>query len=400
MAFHPLLVSWCTEKRKGQSPKSKKKSNKNKGAPTKPETNGEPSARNGIIDTSSEDGEELNVIEEDEESTSVEAPVITTEGGNEKAVNHVSEIANTDDDWESRYAQSPSQPSLAQTERSNGVRRMAEKPSSPMDTGNHNDLIPSEQPSTDADGRLEALAREREALKAEVTELRKSLESIQERHEQDITELQEQLEETQAGKEQADTQYQDLLGRVNTIKSQLGERLKSDAVSTLQMHVEYPSSDIVQAELEQRQTRIDELEDQSQSLRDVNDSFKIELSKITKERDQQAQEINELRSRASLSQQNWIKERDELISREAYAREEFETAKQAMQDWEILAMEERALRQNLSDRVAELEEQLSTQQEAFNKSVADRDILTQTVDGLQRALRDIQEGKPSTWSQI
>jgi chromosome segregation ATPase len=154
-----------------------------------------------------------------------------------------------------------------------------------------------------------------------------------------------------------------------------------------------------QAELEQRQTRIHELEDQSQSLRDTNESIQTELSKITKERDQQTQEIKELRGRASLSQQNWIKERDELISREAYAREEFETAKQAMHDWEMLAMEERALRQNLSDRVAELEEQLSTQQEALDKAVAERDTLTQTVDGLQRALRDIQEGERLTRSQ-
>ena len=155
-------------------------------------------------------------------------------------------------------------------------------------------------------------------------------------------------------------------------------------------------SDNIQAELEQRQTRIEELEDQSQTLRDANESLKSELSNTTKERDQQTQEIKELRGRASLSQQNWIKERDELISREAYAREEFETAKQAMQDWEMLAMEERALRQNLSDRVAELEEQLSTQQEAFDKAVVDRDTLSQTVDGLQLALRDIQEGEQLT----
>jgi len=64
----------------------------------------------------------------------------------------------------------------------------------------------------------------------EVTELRKSLESIQEKHEQEVTELQEQLEESQTAKEQADTNYNDLLGRVGQIRSQLGERLKSDAV--------------------------------------------------------------------------------------------------------------------------------------------------------------------------
>ena len=320
---------------------------------------------------------------------------MTAEEGSGKPVKHVIDGANTDDDWESRYAQSPARESAAQTAQSNGVQRMAEKSSSSVKTGSRSDQMPSEQLSA-ADGRLESLAREREALKAEVIELRKSLESIQEKHEQEVTELQEQLEESQASKEQADTQYRELLGRVNTIKSQLGERFKSDAVSAPQMHIVCSPSDGVQAELEQRQARIDELEDQGRGMRDANESLKAELSKIAKERDQQAQEINELRSRASLSQQNWIKERDELISREAYAREEFETAKQAMQDWEVLAMEERSVRQNLSDRVAELEEQLSTQQEAFDKAFVERDTLTQTVDGLQRALRDIQEGKRLT----
>lgn len=223
------LVPWRTEKRKGQSSKSKKKNRKKKGIPIKPETNGESPARNGIIDPTGADGEELDVNEEDEEPTSAETPVTITEEGID-----VSKSANTDDDWESRYTQSPTQSSAVQTARSNGVQRVAKKSSDSVDTGNHSHPIASEQPSTDADGRLEALAREREALKAEVTELRKSLESIQERHEKDITVLQEQLEESQAGKEQADTQYRDLLGRVNTIKSQLGERLKSDAVSTLQ----------------------------------------------------------------------------------------------------------------------------------------------------------------------
>ena len=145
--------------------------------------------------------------------------------------------------------------------------------------------------------------------------------------------------------------------------------------------------------MEQRQSRIDELEEQNSTIRETNESLQTDLTKIRTESEKHTREINELRSRQGVSQQNWIKERDELITREAYAREEFETAKQAMQDWEVLAMEERALRQNLSDRVAELEEQLSNQQEAFEKAAAERDTLSETVDGLQRALRDIQEGE-------
>lgn len=94
-----------------------------------------------------------------------------------------------------------------------------------------------------------------------------------------------------------------------------------------------------------------------------------------------------------MSQQNWVKERDELIRREAVAREEFETANQAMQDWEVLAMEERSLRENLRDKVTELEDQLANLQESYDRVVSERDSQSQTVDGLQRALRDIQEGK-------
>lgn len=86
--------------------------------------------------------------------------------------------------------------------------------------------------------RLDALARERSALREEVAQLRRSLEEIQEKHEQDLFSVREQLKETQGEKEHAETQYRNLLGKVNTIRSQLGDRLKADAVS-LRL---YPSS--------------------------------------------------------------------------------------------------------------------------------------------------------------
>lgn len=103
-------------------------------------------------------------------------------------------------------------------------------------------------------------------------------------------------------------------------------------------------------------------------------------------------EISTLRGRTNLSQQNWAKERDDLLTREAQVREEFEVARQAMQDWEVLAMEERSVREGLSDRLAELEDQLSTQREAYERASAERDTQSLTVDGLQRALQEIQDG--------
>lgn len=87
-----------------------------------------------------------------------------------------------------------------------------------------------EDPQNDTGARLEALAQERAALKDEVTQLRQSLQKIQEKHEEDMTAIHGELEERTGEKEHAETQYRNLLGKVNTIRSQLGERLKADAV--------------------------------------------------------------------------------------------------------------------------------------------------------------------------
>lgn len=75
-----------------------------------------------------------------------------------------------------------------------------------------------------------------------MTELRKNLEGIQSKqdagaagesqssHEEEIRSLREELDEANEGKEHFETQYKNLLGRVNTIKTSLGDRLKADAV--------------------------------------------------------------------------------------------------------------------------------------------------------------------------
>jgi chromosome segregation ATPase len=148
----------------------------------------------------------------------------------------------------------------------------------------------------------------------------------------------------------------------------------------------------LQEDLSRARAHIEEIEAENSGLKEDNELLQSQVLQLKREFEEQGREVANLRSLAGVSQQNWVKERDELLSREAYAREEFENAKQAMQDWEMLATEERALRENLGDRVAQLEEQLATQRDAFEKTSSDRDSQSQTVDALQRALRDVQEG--------
>lgn len=87
--------------------------------------------------------------------------------------------------------------------------------------------------ANDAGARLEVLAQERTALKDQVAELRRELEGIQRKYDGDMDTVRHQLEERTGEKEQAETQYRNLLGKVNTIRAQLGERLKADAVGLL-----------------------------------------------------------------------------------------------------------------------------------------------------------------------
>jgi regulator of replication initiation timing len=86
---------------------------------------------------------------------------------------------------------------------------------------------------TESKDRFDALVRDRDSLRVEVADMRKSLEEIQSKHTADMKALQQKLDDAESKKEQAETQYQKLLERVNTIKSQLGERLKEDAVRCL-----------------------------------------------------------------------------------------------------------------------------------------------------------------------
>jgi chromosome segregation ATPase len=227
---------------------------------------------------------------------------------------------------------------------------------------------------SETSARLDALQQERDNLRAQVSELRKSLEGLREKHDEELSGVKEELEQTQESKEQAESQYKTLLGKVNTIRSQLGERLKADA-----------------AELEQKREQIEQLESNNAAAQADQERLQASIAALNAKVETQSAELESIRSRTNLSSTNFAKERDELLSREAFVREEYEVAKQAMQDWEILATEERSRREALEERMQEVEEQLRTQQSAYERARNEVETQSSTVDGLQRVLRDLQE---------
>ncbi|KAI9873337.1 MAG: hypothetical protein M1830_000517 [Pleopsidium flavum] len=343
------------------SPVSKSKKSKKKKAAAKAKSNEESTRVNGTkleLEAGVDDGED-------------DEPETPTHGG----INSLSTCEGLPADHD-KHTNSAADRTTDQNEEpgstSNGLESAQPRPLT-----NGASLGPADSSGTlDTEERIEAYARNRDSLREEVAELRRSLEAIQVKHQQELGLARAQLEETQGQKDHAETQYRNLLGKVNTIKSQLGERLKADA-----------------EELSQARSRIDELEDRNGTLKEENEARVAELAALAEEGELRSKELSSLRNRTNLSQQNWVKEREDLGQREAFARDEFEAAKQAMQDWEVLAMEERSIRENLGDRVAELEEQLSSHRDAYEKAASERDNQSLTVDGLQRALQEIQDAR-------
>ncbi|KAG6004810.1 hypothetical protein E4U21_000766 [Claviceps maximensis] len=229
---------------------------------------------------------------------------------------------------------------------------------------------------SDPAAKLEAMSKEREALRAEVEQLRKQLESIQTTHGHELAQMKADLEDSNSAKEHAEEQYQTLLERVEKIKESLSDRLKRD-----------------KAELEEARERIEELEAQNEQLQGSAQSTGNDVDKLKQELQDATRELSVLRSRNNLSAHNWHKEKEELTKTVQHLKEEMKTTANAMGEWEVLAMEERSIKENLLDKVSDLEEQIATLKHNYEAAAADRDSQSTLVDNLQNALREIQEAR-------
>ncbi|KAI1506540.1 hypothetical protein F5X99DRAFT_7065 [Biscogniauxia marginata] len=231
-------------------------------------------------------------------------------------------------------------------------------------------------PNADTSARLEAMSQEREALRAEVGELRKQLESLQATHTQETSRLKSDLEEVEAAKEQVEEQYQTLVDRVEKIKENVSNRLARG-----------------KEDLEEANQRIEELEAQNDELQKATQGYQDEIAGLRTELQDATRELSSLRSRNNLSQHNSLKEKEDMNRQIQHLREEAEAAKDAMGDWEVLAMEERSIRESLVEKAAALEEQVATLRDNYDQIASERDSQSQAVDSLQRALQEIQEAR-------
>ncbi|KAI6248100.1 GRIP domain-containing protein [Erysiphe necator] len=287
-------------------------------------------------------------------------------------------------------------------------------PTDPKEMSSKTETLCSKK--ADACMTFEAMSYQRESLLAEVEQFRKSLEDIQDRHLSDlntikcqhveeitnlkskydeeismihkkhideITTLKTELEESTAAKDVAETQYQNLLERVNTIKSSLGERFKAD-----------------KQELAEAKTQIEDLEAQRDSYNERVIELEVELKSLDHERQVSLDEIISLQNKLNISQSSLSLLQEDLANQTRQLKDEVIAANEATNAWQMLAKEERSIREGLEDRIKYLEEQISSDREALDLAVLQRDTYLENLEALRKNIIDIQEAQKTELKQM
>lgn len=175
---------------------------------------------------------------------------------------------------------------------------------------------------------------------------------------EDVGSLKEQLEVAISAKEEAEENYQTLLGRISHIKSTLGERLKSDA-----------------AEIEEYQQKVEDLEKTIASLNSSVEELQRETITTTRENDQLSHQLSNLRSDFQKSQASWSEERDSLIQEQKKAIHQLEKTQLLLQNMELAVAEDKSIQDDVNIKVADLEEQVSTQSRYAERFRQERESL-------------------------
>lgn len=164
-----------------------------------------------------------------------------------------------------------------------------------------------------------------------------------------IEELRSELEQSHEEKLQVEKQYRNLFAKVTQMKTTLGARLKQDA-----------------EELAQNRGVIEELELQNHAYNEAIQHMQQQVLL-----DSQASTSRAIEAQRSLDECSQLKHRiteleasleAEVLKRTAIE----ERGLMASAEWDNMAMEERSVRDTLRDRIHDLEEQLSAQNNAYD----------------------------------
>lgn len=198
-------------------------------------------------------------------------------------------------------------------------------------------------------------------------------EDANEQDQDPLARLQRELDKTREEKEALASQYSTLLGKLTDMRTRLGTKLKQDA-----------------EELDRREQMIQALSTQVEDLTATVDTLKEELISSHEEAERATRELDDLRARSlqESSQESFHRERE---LRECQL--ELEKARTEKDEWERLAMHEKALSEDARTTADELRRDLEMEREARKRDEGLLAAEQEKAANLQSVLQDFQAAK-------
>ncbi|KAK9366939.1 hypothetical protein V1509DRAFT_628433 [Lipomyces kononenkoae] len=219
-----------------------------------------------------------------------------------------------------------------------------------------------------------SMMSEHDKLKEKFAQLTISSKEEADKFETEKKELLEKLAKAEKERQDFENQYKSLLGKVSSIRSTLGERLKTDS-----------------QEIARQKTSIEYLEQKCKNLTETVTTLQQEVITASEESDKLSKELALLRQSSMSSQDNWQIERGELISKQHNLQKQLQDAERSAEDWQVIASEEKTMRITTSERAAELDEQLRGQKSLYDGILQENNENAASVKNLRQAINVLQE---------
>ncbi|KAK9237960.1 hypothetical protein V1525DRAFT_131026 [Lipomyces kononenkoae] len=219
-----------------------------------------------------------------------------------------------------------------------------------------------------------SMVAERDELKEKFAQLTIMSKEEADKSETEKNELLEKLAKAERERLDFENQYKNLLGKVSSIRSTLGDRLKTDS-----------------QEIARQKTTIDYLEQKCKNLAETVTKLQQEVITASEESDKLSKELALLRQSSISSQDTWQIERGELISEQRNLQKQLQDAERSAQDWQVIATEEKTMRITTSERAAELDEQLRGQKSLYDGILQENKENAASVNSLRQAINVLQE---------
>ncbi|BFZ61869.1 hypothetical protein YB2330_002947 [Saitoella coloradoensis] len=207
---------------------------------------------------------------------------------------------------------------------------------------------------------------------AEVEELRREL-----------AEAKENVQLAEEERDKAEQKHRELLQKVKTMRSTLGERLKSDA-----------------EELETLRSQLTRLETENKELKQALETVQEEFGRVSDESDELSREVAKLRSESDKGFAEWTAERQSLVTKSRNLDAELASANKTLSSLESLLQEERSIREGFETRVGELEEEVHARREAFEELMARREQDGMEMERLKGEAKEAREAREREVTEV